>query len=93
VIGSFPPISASQTFGRITPFSTPLTAQNGPSGLSFSESFGLVPIRPLVENPVFMRVFRPSMSSGFDSDTLNENRLASKSCLCVYGLTSVREDH
>ena len=42
VIAPFSPISASPTFGRITPFSTPLDAQNRPSGLSFSESFGLV---------------------------------------------------
>jgi hypothetical protein len=63
------------TFGRLTPFSPPLAAQNGPSGLSFSESFRRPPIRPKVENPVFMRVFRASISSGFacparDSDTL-----------------------
>ena len=83
VIGSFPPVSASPTFGRLTPFSTPSDAQNGPSGLSFSESFGLVPIRPLVENPVFMRVFRPSIFSGFDSDTLTTRRfeLPSDGCL------------
>ena len=40
------------SFGRLTPFSPPSDASNGPSGLSFSDSFGLVPIRPLVENPV-----------------------------------------
>jgi len=32
-------------------------------------------------------------ASQFDSDTLNENRLESKSCPCVCGLTSVTEDH
>ncbi len=74
VIGSFSPVPASPTFGRLAPFSPPLAAQNGPSGLSFSVSFGLLPIRPLVENPVFMRVFRPSIFSGFDSDTLTTRR-------------------
>ena len=29
-----------------------------------------MPIRPLVENPAFMRVFQPSILPGFDSDTL-----------------------
>jgi len=61
---------ARQTFGRLTPLSPPSDAQNRPSGLSFSESFGLVPIRPLVENPVFMRFFLASILPGFDSDTL-----------------------
>jgi len=55
-MASFSPVSASQTFGRLTPFSPRLTAQNGPPGLSFSESFGRPPIRPKVENPVFAMI-------------------------------------
>ena len=43
---------ARQTFGRLTPFSPPLTAQNAPSGPSSSDSFGPIGGRPKVENPV-----------------------------------------
>jgi len=67
VIGSFSPSSASQTCGRgacVLPLSGP---HLGGFGLSFSETSGLVPPRPHVENPVFMRVSWGSPSSGFNT--------------------------
>ena len=59
-------------------FTSPSAPENRSPVLSFSVSFGRPRIRRKVENPVFMRVLRPSILSGFDSDTLKEKRLASK---------------